>query len=1045
MKTNALKVPTNAFLRSAKQNGIRSASALLLLALPFGNYQPVYASKPIKIGVQQAANAITGKIVDEKNQPLIGVNVMVKGTNTGTVSDSNGEFTLENLPPNAVLVISYIAYETQEVAVTTKAQVTIVLKEDVKSLNELVVVGYGVQKKVNVTGSVAVIDAKQLSDRPITNATQALQGLQGVYVNQTSGQPGADGATIRIRGVGTIGGAGKLGALVLVDGVEYPMSAVNPADIESISVLKDAASSSIYGSRAANGVILITTKQGKKDRSSIDYNNYVGVQQATYLPDAVDNSADFMEWYNRAMVNQGGTPYYSSDLINEFRNNPTSLQYPNTNWMDQLFTNAAIHEHNLRFSGGTDKTSYSVSGNYLDQGGVLKNMTGAKRYSINLRVNSQLNSRIRIDAGIMASRWDKDEPKAGISTVMNRIMRMVPVQPFGKMENGNWPDAWVLTPGQNSFENPLVWGENAYQKQITDRIMFNIEAHVKLAEGLTYTLRTSANEGRYDMRNWNGATMMYNVFTNEPTRYSSGAVSSLSEYASTDQRLNATQILNFEKNIGSAHALNALVGYSVEKFSGRWKEASIQGFPTNDLQELSIGTANQIIKGTSYNDALLSYFGRIQYTYKNKYMAEVNSRYDGSSRFAKGNQWGFFPSVSLGWRLSEEDFMKDLTWINELKLRGSWGQIGNQEIGRFQYVNAVNLGIGYPFGGVFTPGSAVTQGKDPNLSWETTTMRNIGLDWSLLQGKLSGEFDYFHKRTSGILREVALPAQVGALGGPVRNLAVVDNRGFEVALNYNDKIGQDFGYQVGAHLTRIRNEVVDLKGETIISGALITKEGSAIDSWYVLKTDGLFRTQEDLDNSPRITNRVGLGDVKYVDLNEDGKIDGNDRYVAGNTFPDFTYGFTIGANYKGFNLTSVWQGVHDVSVRLNGNMAMPFNNGAGLTKNWITDSWTPENPNASLPRITTRHQYTAENYSDSDFWLYDASYLRLKNIQISYTFDKKVLEKIKVKQLKVFVNAQNALTFSKMKLFDPEQDHKQMHIGKYPSVKMFTAGLNVSF
>lgn len=996
----------------------------------------------------QQPGRIHGRVTDDRGEPLAGATLTVNTLNRSYTTDSEGAFTFSAQPGVYDVEVTYVSYTTQRKQVSIQSgqsvELSFTLQAAEGALSEVVVVGYGTQKKINVTGSVAVVNGDDLNNRPITNASQALQGVPGIYVNQAGGQPGADGATIRIRGVGTIGGGGKLNPLVLVDGVEYPLSAVNPADIESISVLKDAASSAIYGSRAANGVVLITTKLGKRDQTTIEYSNYFGAQEATYLPDAVESSVDFMEWYNKAMVNQGGNPYYSEELINEFRTNPTSLVYPNTNWMDLMFGTAPIQEHNIRFAGGTEKTRYNLSAGYLGQDGVLKGMTGADRYSLNLKINSELSKRVSIEGGVMASRWDKDEPKAGISTVMNRIMRMVPIQPAGRMEDGRWPDSWVLTPGQNSFENPLIWAAENYQKQVTDRMLINLALNYRIIDGLLFNIRASANEGRYDMRDWNTPTMLYNVKTGAPTRYSSASVATLVDYGSKEQRLNTTSTLNYEKTFGSSHNLSVLGGFSVETFKGSWRQASVQGFPTTELPELNIGTANQATTGTSYEDALLSYFGRLQYNFRNRYLFEFNSRYDGSSRFAEGNRWGFFPSLSLGWRLSEESFLQDATWLDDLKLRGSWGQIGNQEIGRFQYVNSVSLGLGYPFGGTYAPGSAVTQSKDPTLSWETTTMSNLGLDWSLFNGKLTGEFDVFRKRTDGILRAVTLPAQVGALGGPVQNLAVVDNSGFEVSLSHTNRVG-DFTYQLGAHLTKIRNEVVELMGEEVISGSRITRAGDPIESWYLLKTDGLFQTEEEVANYPTITSRVGPGDVKYVDLNEDGKIDGNDRYIAGSTFPDFTYGFNLSGGYKGFSLSTVWQGVSDVSVRLNGNMAMPFNNGAGLTKNWITDSWTPENPNALLPRITTRHQYTAENFSDSDFWLYDASYLRLKNIQLAYTFQNAALRKIGIDRLQLFVNGQNMLTFSKMKLFDPEQDLTGEHIGKYPSVKIYTAGLTVNF
>ena len=994
----------------------------------------------------EQSRTIRGRVTDEKGVLLSGISVHLKGTSTGTSTDENGSYAIDVTSATGVLVYSGVGFTPQEVAIENRMTIDVMLLSSSGDLDEVVVVGYGTQKKVNITGSISVVDGKQLENRPITNSSQALQGVQGVYVNQAGAQPGADGASIRIRGIGTIGSGGKLNPLVLVDGVEMQFRDVNPNDIESISVLKDAASTAIYGSRAANGVILITTKLGKQERTTIDYNGYLGMQSVTYLPDPVDNSATFMELYNQAMINQGGVPYYADDLINEFKNNPTSILYPNTNWMKELFDPAVIHEHNLRFSGATSKTRYNLSGGFMEQDGVLKGMTGAKKYNINLRLQTDISDRFGLDGGIIASRWDVEQPSEGIGTAMNRIMRMVPVQPVGKMENGNWPDSWVLTPGQNSFQNPLVLAEDNYGNEETNRILVNLAAHYNFTDKLQYQARGSVNYGSLLRKNFAPVVWLHDVRTGEPTRNPWSTTGYKSQYQQNDQRLNFTHMIRYEENLNEKHNFAFLLGHSIEKFTTANFEAQKTGYLDGDLDELNAGTRDPFVSGMSTVDALISYFVRLQYSYKDRYLFEANSRYDGSSRFAKGNKWGLFPSFSAGWRVSEEPFMDDVSWIDELKIRGSWGQIGNQEIGRFQYVNAVSVGYGYPFGGVYNGGgTAIVQYRDPRLRWETTTMSNVGLDWSVLGGKLSGELEYFYKRTDDILRDIALPSQVGSLAGPVRNIATVDNKGFEIGLNYSDGIGDNFNYTIGGHISHVKNKVADLKGEVIISGARITKEGEPIDSWFVLQTDGLFQTEEEVANYPTITNRVGPGDVKYIDRDNNGIIDGNDRYIAGGTFPSYTYGFNIGFSYKSLSLNTIWQGISDIFVRPNNNMASPFNNGAGITKEWLTDAWTPENPNARLPRVTARNQYTAENFSDSDFWLEDASYLRLKNIQLNYAFNPAFNKRLGISRSTIFVNAQNLLTFTGVKSFDPERDILATNIDQYPSVKMMTMGLNLTF
>lgn len=992
-------------------------------------------------------HTVTGVVTDQSGQPLPGVTVLIKGTTTGTVTDVNGNFTLAVPLVAEVLQFSFVGMRTQEIETAGRTTFTVVMEEETIGIDEVVAIGYGVQKRVNMTGSVAVIESKTIENRPITNSSQVLQGVKGIYVNQAGGaMPGSDAATIRIRGIGTIGGASKLNPLILVDGVERSFDGINPNDIESISVLKDAASTAIYGSRAANGVILITTKLGEADQLNVAYSGYVGFQEATILPDPVDNSADFMEWYNKAQENQGTATYYSEDLIKEFRENPTSLKYPNTNWMDLMFGKAPIHEHNIRISGGSQKTKFNISGGYMDQEGVLREgLSAAKKYSLNLRINTQVSERLNLEGALMGTIWDVDEPSRGIGTFMNRLMRMVPLQPTGKLEEGKWADSWVITPGQNSFEGPLVWAEESYRKVAKYNSTAVLAAKYKIIEGLYFQTRGSYNNNHQLLEDWNPMIQLYDPRNGEPNKAWSGT-STKNHRHDYYERLNITNTLDYNIEIDNDHSITALIGSSHEKYNSKFMNTSIQGFPTMDLQELDLGTQNQAVTGNGYTNALISYFGRVQYSFKDKYLFEANGRYDGSSKFASNNRWGFFPSFSLGWRISEENFFYNITWIDELKIRGSWGQIGNQDIGLFQYINAVGLGYGYPFGGKYTAGAAITQSRDPNIRWETTAITNLGIDWIILKGLLSGEIEFFNKRTNNILRGIALPAQVGALAGPTTNIAVVDNKGFEIGLNHRNRINNNFSYELSAHITKIKNNVVDLKGETIISGALITQEGSPINSWYVLKTDGLFQSKEEVDNYPTITSRVGPGDIKYVDLNKDGKIDGNDRYIAGSTFPDYTYGFTAGANYKNFSLNTIWQGVGNIAVRPNMNMASPYNNGAGVTKDWLTDSWTPDNTNARLPRISARNQYTAENFSDSDFWLEDASYLRLKNIQLSYRITKgKVLNSLGMKNMNVYVNGQNMLTFTKVRHFDPERVITQTDINQYPTAKTFTVGVNLNF
>jgi TonB-linked SusC/RagA family outer membrane protein len=1004
--------------------------------------EPIGSLESGETNVELQQTEVTGTITDSSTgEPMPGVNVTVKGTTVGLLTDISGKYAITAPEPNSVIVFSFIGYNSQEISIAGQRVINVKLVQSIEALDEVVVIGYGTQKKVNLTGSISTLDIEKLNDRPITNVSQAVQGLSGLYVNQAGAEPGADEATIRIRGIGTIGGASKLDPLVIVDGVEFSLSGVNPNDIESISVLKDAASTSIYGSRAANGVILITTKKGRTGKSLIEYSNYFGFQEATYLPDPVDNSVDFLEAYNTAMVNGSRPKYYSDALIDEFRNNPTSDIYPNTNWMDLMFSRGFIQDHNFRISGGTEIIKYNLSIGYLNQNGILMG-TSSEKYSTNLRISAQLNKRLNIEGSVIGSFRDNVQNVGGISTAMNRLMRMVPIQPSGRFEDGRWPDSWVLTPGQNSFTNPLIRATEGFRNQKTNNILGSLSLKFNILEGLDYQMKAAVNRNDGLLEEFDPWIKLYDPRTGEYTRGYSSRTRRFSSYESSP-RLTIYNTLNYQKQLGDNHSIIALAGYSFERRKSMDFDARVDGLPSNDLTELDLGTVNPTVGGTSSISVLSSYFGRLQYSFMDRYLLESNFRYDGSSRFHPDNRWGFFPSFSLGWRIGQENFMQNMTWLDELKIRSSWGQIGNQEIGMFQYVNAVALGTDYAFGGVIAPGAAVTQSKDPNVSWETTTVSNLGLDWSLFRGKFSGVAEIFRKRTDGILRSVTLPAQVGDLSGPTSNIAVVDNTGFEITMNYQNQISKDISYEIGGNLTRVKNNVVDTKGEIIYSGNTITQEGSPINSWFAYETDGLFQNAEEVASYPTVSSQVGPGDIKYVDRDKNGKIDGGDRYIAGNSFPDYTYSFNVGLTIKGVQLTTFWQGVVNIKVYPDYNTASPFYNGAGLQKKWLTDAWTPENTNAPLPRLTSRNLYP-ENFYVSDFWLRDASYLRLKNIQISYPIPVGILNKVGIQQLKIFVNAQNLLTFSKFTEFDPERNITQTNLSEYPSVKIFTIGLNVN-
>lgn len=1008
------------------------------------------AFAPLNLTAQnntKSKKIVSGLVVDQKGDPIIGATVIAKNTNLGTVTNYDGFFSLDIANAKAV-VISYIGYSTLEINAGLTENMRITLAEDTRKLDEVVVVGYGTQKKVNLTGAISTVDQKSLNNRPLTNATQALQGVQGVYVNQAGGQPGRDAATIRIRGVGTLNDNNPL---VLVDGFEFPLSDVNPNNIESISVLKDAASSAIYGSRAANGVILIKTKSGSTGKSKVEYNMYYGMQTPTYLPDVVTDPILFMQLKNKALVNNGKPADYSDAIIEEYKNGMKTdpATYPATDWYGLMYNPASVQDHNLRFSGGNEKLMYALSLGYIKQNGVLMG-TGSDKYSLNFNLKNEISNKFTIGMNFSGVLNEFHESAAGTDYLTNMIARALPVQPTF-LTDGRYGNAWVATPGQGVFRHPISLASDGYQNHRQQRILATIFAEYKLPANITYKINAGINKTDQLDKQFIPKEYTYNAKTGEAIliSYSGGPFVSTMFSGRTDVNgldLTLFQTLNWNGSINKIHNFSAVAGQSVETYSNNFVYGQIEGFINNDLSEMASGTINPRAFSASNAFALMSFFGRFNYNYKEKYLLEANCRYDGSSRFAKGNRWGVFPSFSAGWRLDQENFMKDIDWNNSLKIRASWGQLGNQQVELYRYVNQVMLGQDYSFGSNISQGAAITAYNDPTMSWETTTMSNIGLDAGFFKGKLNLSVELFDKLTTGILRTTNLPAQVGNYAGPIRNVGKVDNKGYEIGLSYQQSF-HDYSFNIGGSLTYINNKVVDLKGQILYdpnNPQFITKEGYPINSFYLLQADGIFQTDAEVAASPSQNNVTAAGDIKYKDVVADNMINDNDRVIVGNTIPKYTYSFNLRANYKNVELSAMFQGVQDIDMYPQLNLAFPFYNGAGITKEWIDGAWTPQNTGAKLPRLTESTGLTT-NYVPSTFWLQDASYLRMKNIQLSYNIPQNVLKSLKISNAKVFVNGQNLLTFSNYTKFDPEKTITKTNLYEYPSVKIYSAGINVTF
>lgn len=1022
---------------------LKEVLALILSKTPYTyeivNNQIVISQQSLPTKDTESARKLTGTVKDKSGEPIIGATVVVLGSSKGAITDINGQFFVE-ITNQTKLKVSYIGYQTKELTFKAGAdRLRIVLQEDSKLLQEIVVVGYGTQKKVNLTGAISSVDSESLTNRPLTSSSQALQGVQGLYVSQLGGQPGPDKTTIMVRGMGTLNSNAPL---VLIDGIEGNLNDLNPNDIESISVLKDAASSAVYGSRAANGVILVKSKTGKAgDKFTINYNNYYGSQSVTYLPDAVWDSPTYLKYRDIAEVNAGKIPIYGEKLINEYaagmKTDP--YKFPSTNWFDLVFRNAFIQEHNIRVSGGGNKYTFSASLGYLDQEGVMIG-TQSDKYSANFNTTIEISKRLNVGVSMIASYRKYDEPHMGADNFMGSIFRSLPVQ-LAMTEDGKYGRAEVQTPGQGTFMNLLGHPKEGRNNHKQQRIIGKVFAEYTFPFNIKYKIDFGANKFDEINKIFTPIVVTYMPISMVPQNSTGERRSSAYDYADLSTTL--YQTITWGKKFNNKHNVNLLGGMSYEHFSKDVFTAQAEGFLDNSLTDINAGSKNYRATGYSNEVKLLSYFGRLTYDYKDKYLAEVNFRYDGSSRFAKGNQWGIFPSFSLGWRIDQEGFLKNARNLSQLKLRGSWGKLGNQEIGLYKYVSTVRLGKNYSFGNTVFSGAATTAGVDPSISWETTTMTNIGLDFGFFNNKLSGSVEIFKKKTTGILRPVNLAAQVGSLSGPVMNIGTVENKGAELGLSYQNSI-RDFNYGVSANATIIKNEVVNLKGQDIINWEYITREGFPIDSYYLLEADGLFQNQAEIDNHAKQSVNTKPGDIRFKDTNLDGKITDDDRVVIGSTIPTVTYAFSLNAGYKGFELSAFFQGVGGVDAYSQHNLAMPYNNGAGVTWDWINDSWTPENTQASLPRLMAANS-GHDNFKASTYWLENASYLRMKNVQLSYTFPKAMMQKLLISNLRIFVNGQNLWTISPFKKFDPEKNLKDTSLYGYPSVKMYTAGINLTF
>lgn len=1018
--------------------------------------------------VRTEANAnpavVTGTVIDESGEPVIGANISLKGSNDIiAVSDSNGLFSIPGLNGDETLKVEYLGYDDETIKLTKGEQsYRVVLKPDMSQLDEVVVVGYATQKKVDLTGAVSSISSNALSDRPLTNATSALAGLAaGLTVTNSGGNtPGYESQSILVRGQGTLNNAAPL---VVVDGMTgIAISDINPQDIESISILKDAASAAIYGSRAANGVILVTTRQGAERAPRVTYSGNVSFETVAKRLNLVTDYADFMEIQNAGLIANGQAPRFSQGKIDEWRNdggkNPTV--YPNTDWQDHIYRNpSVVQNHNLSITGGSRRVRYNITLGYVNNPGMIY-YTDYQRYQLRSNLEVKIKPWLSVGTNIFGY-IDKNNPSSENAAAGGDVI-------FGSGAFNTVPGMTLYDPatglygGVQNPEEENVSNFNPYRRQWfydtkyptkTKRSVIKLNARLTPVKGLTIQGSFAYNYWERNIEHHLTDRNLYRFTLDGPVLLREGKVRTyIRRYNYKNTYRSSEVTANYDFSVSRLQA-SVLAGMSQE-----YNKYDTDFFIKYDLVDPSLGaidagTTNGNITG-NYNEwAMRSYFGRINLNWDNRYLLEANLRADGSSKFAPDKRWGYFPSVSVGWRVSQEKFMEaSAGWLDQLKLRASYGSLGNNATTSYYMYQSLFATANYILNGNITGGLAQTVLANPDLTWEKTYMTNIGLDFALFNSRLSGTIDLYNKNTKGILISLPAPLEHGTSTVPNQNAGEVNNKGFEVDLHWNDRIGK-VSYNIGVNLGFVNNKVTKFQGDVAsINDVYKTQEGKPINQLYVITVDRIVRDQADLDYVQSLVDknpdyfatyqRPELGDFLFRDANGDGKLDTNDRVEIGHgTVPRLSYGANLGASWNNFDFSILFQGVGNHQVYYN-NQAFRFVTvmGQSLIKDITDNAWTPENPyNSKYPIL--RNNANSKNNVASDAFVHNAAYLRCKNIQLGYTIPSDITKKFFVESLKVYASIDNLFTITKFPGLDPEVG---ANVG-YPTVRQYSIGLNISF
>lgn len=1015
----------------------------------------VYPSEPAaSAATADIDTLVTGTIKSETGEPLVGVSVRLKDTRLGSVTDASGHYSVRVPNLKGSLVLTYVGYDGQVVPISGRMKVDIVMKASVSSLDQLVIVGYGTQKKADLTGSVATVNADDVTKVMSTNLGQAIEGrMAGVQVTQSSGQPGA-GAAIKVRGVGSVKSGNS--PLILVDGFIGSMDDIDADNVASVTVLKDAAAAAIYGARAANGVILVTTKTGTVGKARVEFKAEYGFQTLTKSPNYLDGPTWAMH-QNEARLYNGESPYWVGDHAPE-----TIKKW--TDWKDYVFRTAPVQDYHMGVYGGSEDTKYAVSLGYISQTGTI---IGTDFNRINARVNfsQRLGKRFRVgmDMSYIRSRYNttitpfsSSEPAAlnGITAAPPTIPAYNPDGLPGSPRQGYPGEAFIVN---TTWKTPSIANEILDNLNRVNRTVGNVFAEADLVDGLKYRLAFNGSVNNDYAQHWESKWAIYAPEDLAHTNPLAGnAAASLQDQATENYVWEIQNLITYQKRFG-LHDIHALFGFSEEKGGGNLFNATKQGFPNNELRVIGVGNTMLNIGGSLSEYSLISQFGRINYAYHDKYLFQANARRDGSSVFAPGKHYGVFPSFSAGWRLSQESFMKSITPISDLKIRASWGQLGNANIPSYAWISKINVNGGAVMGEAQdrVPAYYTTQMTNENVKWETTTTTDIGIDLSLFSGRLNFTGDWYDKRTHDMLLDATIPFSAGYSTGPVVNLGEVQNKGWEVMLNYKDHIGQ-LNFDAVFNLSHNQNKVVSLGGiNPWVTSCLIVKEGLPLYAYWGWVADGIWKTKKEIDGNAHRPGDIRPGMVRYKDINNDGVIDEKDKTMIGNYMPKYVYGFGLNVSYKGIDLSVFFQGEAQKDMLVE---SVFGGNGEGENNNidryyWDNRAILGDNKDV-ISGTTPAAGAVKGDMSWSSFLVQDASYLRIKNFQLGYTFGSKSMTALKIQSCRIYLNATNPVLWTKYIGYDPEMTpsepsginvYSRGGVDTYPVSKSIAMGIRIVF